>query len=241
VSDSSVMDAAFRAMRSRTVPLALVIFDCDGVLIDSEPLCDRVVAAELTALGWRMTAEESGRMFIGMSFHDMRPVIETHLGRRLPNDWVASLVETVAAAMAREVEIMPGARDMLEATTSLGLQWKVASNSSHQEMRAKFGRTGMSDLVAGRLHSSDDVIALGGQGKPAPDLFFAAAGGVPSAACLVVEDSLHGARAAAAAGMQCLGFSPHGDGSHLVVAGAIPFHDLALLPALFRAALGAGG
>jgi HAD superfamily hydrolase (TIGR01509 family) len=233
-------EAAFRAMRSRTVPLALVIFDCDGVLIDSEPLCDRVVAAELTALGWPMTAEESGRMFIGMSFYDMCPVIEDRLGRPLSTDWVALLVGKVAAAMSNEVEMMPGARDVLEATTTLGLRWTIASNSSHQEMQAKFGRTGLSDLVAGRLHSSDDVIALGGRGKPAPDLFLAAAAGVPSGACLVVEDSLHGVRAAAAAGMQCLGFSPHDDGLHLAAAGAIPFHDLALLPALFCAALEAG-
>ena len=231
---------AFHAMRTRTVPLGLVIFDCDGVLIDSEPLCDRVVAAELTALGWQMTAEESGRLFIGMSFYDMCPVIEAKLERPLPNHWVASLVGKVAAAMAAEVEMMPGARRVLEATSALGLHWKIASNSSHQEMRAKFGRTGMSDLVAGRLHSSEDVIALGRRGKPAPDLFLAAAGSAPPAACVVVEDSLHGVRAATAAGMQCLGFSPHGDGAKLAAAGAIPFHDLALLPSLFRAALEAG-
>jgi HAD superfamily hydrolase (TIGR01509 family) len=231
---------AFQGMRSRTVPLALVIFDCDGVLIDSEPLCDRIVAAELTALGWPITADESGRLFIGMSFQDMCPVIEARLGRRLPSDWVASLVDKVAVTMAAEVEPMPGARDVLEATTRLGLRWKIASNSSHQEMRAKFSRTEMSDLVAGRLHSSDDVIVLGGRGKPAPDLFLAAAGDDRPAACLVVEDSLHGVHAALAAGMQCLGFSPHGDGVHLAAAGAIPFHDLALLPALFRAALEAG-
>ncbi len=231
---------AFQAMRSRAVPLTLVIFDCDGVLIDSEPLCDRIVAAELTALGWRMTAEESGRLFIGMSFHDMCPVIEARLGSQLPGDWVALLVEKVAEAMANEVEMMPGARDVLEATTALGLRWKIASNSSHQEMRAKFGRTGMSGLVVGRLHSSDDVIALGGRGKPAPDLFLAAAADVAPQACVVVEDSLHGAHAARAAGMQCLGFSPHGDGSHLAAAGAIPFHELSVLPALFRAALEAG-
>ena len=84
------------------------------------------------------------------------------------------------------------------------------------------------------------MIVLGGRGKPAPDLFLAAAGDVRPEACLVVEDSLHGVHAALAAGMQCLGFSSHGDGAHLAAAGAIPFHDLALLPALLRAALEAG-
>lgn len=237
MSTRSVNKAAFEAMCQRRSRLQLVIFDCDGVLIDSEPLCDRVVAAELAALGWALSAEECGRRFIGMSFLDMCPVIEEHLGRNLPDDWVSTLVAKVATAMANEVEIVPGARTVLESMDGIGLAWRVASNSSHLEMQAKFGRTGLLPLVAGRLHSADDVIARGGRGKPAPDLFLAAAGGVPSEACLVIEDSLHGVRAAAAAGMQCLGFSRHDTGERLVAAGAVPFHDLMALPALFRAAL----
>jgi beta-phosphoglucomutase-like phosphatase (HAD superfamily) len=230
--------AAFSAMQSRRIRLRLVIFDCDGVLIDSESLCDRVVAGELTALGWAMTAEESGQQFLGQSFHDMCPLIEARVGRALPNDWVAALTAKVAAAMAEEVEMVTGARTVLEETTALGLPWRIASNSSHQEMAAKFGRTGLDDLVAGRLHSSEDMIALGLRGKPAPDLFLTAAGNVPPEACVVIEDSLHGVRAAQAAGMQCLGYSPHGDGAVLAAAGAVPFHDLTLLSALFRVALG---
>lgn len=232
--------AAFHAMHSRRVGLALVIFDCDGVLIDSELLCDRVVAAELTTLGWAMTAEESGQNFLGLSFDDMCPLIEARIGQTLPGDWVATLVTKVTATMATEVEMVTGARGVLEETTALGLPWRIASNSSHQEMAAKFGRTGLNDLVAGRLHSSEDMIALGRRGKPAPDLFLAAAGNVRPEACVVIEDSLHGVRAAQAAGMQCLGYSPYGDGAHLAAAGAVPFHDLTLLPALFRAALEAG-
>lgn len=229
--------AAFHAMHSRRVRLAMVIFDCDGVLIDSESLCDRVVAAERTALGWAMTAEESGRTFLGPSFHDMCPLIEARIGRALPSGWVAALTAKVAAAMAEEVEMVTGARAVLEATTALGLPWRIASNSSHQEMAAKFERTGLDDLVTGSLHSSEDMIARGQRGKPAPDLFLAAAGNVPPEMCVVIEDSLRGVRAAQAAGMQCLGYSPHGDGTHLAAAGAVPFHDLTLLPALFRAAL----
>jgi beta-phosphoglucomutase-like phosphatase (HAD superfamily) len=233
-------EAAFEAMRRRRRRLQLVIFDCDGVLIDSEALCDRVVAAELTALGWAMTAEESGQRFIGMSFYDMCPVIEKHLGRSMPDGWVNAVVAKVATVMADEVETVPGARTVLESTDDIGLAWRVASNSSHLEMQAKFGRTGLLPLVGGRLHSADDVIAQGGRGKPAPDLFLAAAGRVSPDACLVIEDSLHGVRAAAAAGMQCLGFSRHDAGEKLVSAGAVPFNDLMVLPALFRAALETG-
>src|SRR5579863_3941550 len=92
MSAGSLNQAAFAAMRARRTPLELVIFDCDGVLIDSEPLCDRVVAAELGELGWTLSAEECNRLFIGMTFHDMCPVVEAHLGRRLPDDWVSTVV-----------------------------------------------------------------------------------------------------------------------------------------------------
>ena len=231
-------DEAALFLRTRRHPLALVIFDCDGVLIDSEALCNRIVAAVLTADGWPMSAGECEHRFIGMSFYAMLPVIEAHLGRSLDVDWVDRLVARVTEAMAREAEPMPGGREALEATTALGLRWRIASNSSHLEMDAKFGRNSWLDLVAGRVHSSVDVIALGGAGKPAPDLFLAtaAAEGVLPAHCLVIEDSVHGAVAARDAGMDCLGLVPHGDGAALRAAGAVPFRSMHDLPGLLREA-----
>ncbi|MGE0223991.1 MAG: HAD family hydrolase [Acetobacteraceae bacterium] len=221
--------------------IALVIFDCDGVLIDSEPLSNRVLAQIITAAGWPMTAAECQARFIGLSFYDTQPVVEAHLGISLGPDWVDRVVDRVVAALAAEVEAVPGARLALEATTALGLPWRVASNSSHEEMAAKFGRTGLADLVAGRVHSAVDVIARGGRGKPAPDLFLdaAAAEGVAPGGCLVIEDSVAGVQGAVAAGMTCLGFSPHGDGAHLRQAGATPFHSMHALPDLLRSATGA--
>jgi HAD superfamily hydrolase (TIGR01509 family) len=220
--------------------LELVIFDCDGVLIDSEALCNRVVAEILTEEGWPMSAEECEHRFIGMSFYAMQPDIEVRLGRSLGSDWVDRVVAVVTETMANEAEPMPGALPALQAATDLGLAWRVASNSSHMEMNAKFGRCGWSDLVAGRLHSSVDVIALGGAGKPAPDVFLAAAeaAAVSSAHCLVIEDSVHGVTAARSAGMDCLGLVPHGDGAMLRAAGAIPFRSMHDLPDLLRVALG---
>jgi beta-phosphoglucomutase-like phosphatase (HAD superfamily) len=108
-------------------------------------------------------------------------------------------------------------------------------------MGAKFARAGFAELVAGRVHSAFDVIAAGGRGKPAPDLFqaAAAAAGVAPSGCLVVEDSVPGARAARAAGMTCLGFSPGGDGAALAAEGALLFRHLDELPRLLRAASGA--
>ena len=89
-----------------------------------------------------------------MSFYDMCPLIEAHIGRALPADWVASLVAKVADAMAMEVEAMPGARAVLETTTALGLSWRIASNSSHREMAAKI-RGALVSVIADAGHLSN--------------------------------------------------------------------------------------
>jgi HAD superfamily hydrolase (TIGR01509 family) len=216
------------------IPPRLVIFDCDGVLVDSEPIAARIVAAEVTALGWPMAAEESHAAFLGMSLSDMRPVIARRIGREVPAEWVERLADRLVVALADEVEPMQGVPEVLHATSALGLPWRIASNSSHAELEAKFGRVGLTELVAGKVHSASDVIARGGRGKPAPDLFLAAAaaGGAAPAECLVVEDSATGAQAARAAGMRCLGFAPHGDGAPLAALGARVFRDLGDLPGI---------
>jgi beta-phosphoglucomutase-like phosphatase (HAD superfamily) len=230
---------AWLRRRSRLRPLGMVIFDCDGVLIDSETICNRVVAADLTAMGWPMTTEECEARFIGQSFHDMQPLIEATLGRSLGAGWVEDMVVRISAVMAHEAEAMPGAPEALHATTALGLPWRIASNSSHMEMAAKFGRTGLADLVAGRTHSADEIIQAGGRGKPAPDVFLAAAlaEGIDPADCLVIEDSVHGIHAALAAGMDCLGLGAAHREVELRAAGAIPFRSMHDLPALLRLAL----
>jgi HAD superfamily hydrolase (TIGR01509 family) len=231
-------DEAAAFLRARRRPLRLVIFDCDGVLIDSEALCNRLIAEVLTADGLPITPAECEQRFIGMSFYSMQPVIEAQLGRSLGADWVDRVVGEVTLAMAREVEPVPGARHALEAVSAQGLRWRIASNSSHTEMDAKFGRAGWLDLVSGRVHSAVDVIALGGAGKPAPDLFLAAAAAeaVSPADCLVIEDSVHGVTAARTAGMDCLVLVPHGDGTRLRKAGGVPFRSMYDLPDLLRVA-----
>ncbi len=221
------------------MPLRLVIFDCDGVLIDSEPLCDRVVATELTELGWPMTPSECHHRFVGMSFYDMQPLIEAQLDRSLSATWVDNLVARLTAVLRTESRPVPGAAEALAAVAALHLPYRIASNSSHTEMDAKFACAGLAELVAGRLHSAVDIIAGGGRGKPAPDIFLAAAAaeGVASEQCLVIEDSLLGVRGAIAAGMECLGFSPSGDNPALRTSGAALFHSMFDLPALLSARL----
>lgn len=218
------------------MPLKLVIYDCDGVLIDSETLCDRVVSAELIRNGWALTPADCHRHFLGLTFPDIQQAAEAQLGRPLGADWIVRVVENVTAVMASEATLIPGAREALEATTALGLPYRIASNSSHAEMDAKFGRTGLLPLVENRIHSAYDLIARGKRGKPDPDLFLEAAAdaGVPPFACVVIEDSVAGATAARAAGMRCLGYSPDNDGAPLRAVGALPFASMFALPELLR-------
>ena len=226
-------------MAARGCPLRLVIFDCDGVLVDSEAISSRVCAAAISALGWPITAADSQRLFLGMSLSDMRPIIEARTGCPVPVAWISALTDRLRDAMSREAVLVPGARAVLEATGALGLDWRIASNSGPEELAAKFARTGLTGLVAGRVHSAHEVIARGGRGKPAPDLFLAAAreSGVAPAECVVVEDSATGVRGAIAAGMACLAYVPEGDGSALGALGAAPFRRLDMLAGLFGASL----
>ena len=216
-------------------PLRLVIFDCDGVLVDSEGPAAKVVAREVGLLGWPLTPDEAMVRFMGLRLSDIPPLVAAHTGWPVPPSWLERLRDQLIEALAYEVEPIPGAAAVLQATTALGLPYRIASNSSHEEMVVKFARTGLTSLVEGRTHSARDVAA----GKPAPDVFLAAAAAqeVPPQACVVVEDSLPGIRGALAAGMACIGLDPHGPGDALRAAGAHPVRALSELPALFQAAM----
>ena len=222
---------------SRSMPLQLVIYDCDGVLVDSEPVASRVCAREISDLGWNMTADECHAQFLGMSLSDMQPIVEGRLGKKLAPDWAAYLADCLVQALRQEAVLMEGAEATLRATTALGLDWRIASNSGPEELAAKFARTGLSELVKGRVHSAHDVIAQGGRGKPSPDLFLAAAAasGIRPAACVVVEDSVLGIRAAKAAGMNCIAFTPNGSNPELAAFDVVSIQSLHHLPGLFGA------
>jgi HAD superfamily hydrolase (TIGR01509 family) len=200
----------------------LIIFDCDGVLIDSEGVASSVIAEELTALGWAMDAEDSMRLFMGMSITDMEPIIEARLGHELPPRWRPALAQKLVVALGTQSKLIPGAAEILRTVTARGINWRIASNSSDEEMAVKFARTGLTGLTQGRAHSAASVIAQGGRAKPAPDVFLAAArsAGVAPQRCIVLEDSALGVTGAVAAGMTCYGFAPHGGGEALRAAGA---------------------
>lgn len=232
--------AARILLQARSAPVTLVIFDCDGVLIDSEPVANRVVAEELTSLGWPITTAECDALFLGMSYHDMAIDLSKRLGKPLPNGWLDRLLARVIALMETDVTTVPGARESLAEITALGTPWCVASNSSQQEMAAKFNCTGLTGVMQGRLYSGHDMVLRGGQAKPAPDLFLHAARnvGITREQCLVVEDSATGIRAARAAGMDCLGLARHGEAASHAALGAAPFASMHDLPDLLRLAVG---
>jgi HAD superfamily hydrolase (TIGR01509 family) len=219
-------------------PVAAVLFDCDGVLADSEGPVNRLVAEELTARGWPISAEACRETFLGMALPAMLPVIEARVGP-LPARWAEALSRRIAGAMCREVEAVPGALDAVRAVAGTGLPVAVASNSARAELEAKLERLGLLGLFAGRVFSFEDVA----RPKPAPDIYQAAARacGAAPGDCVVVEDSLLGVRAGVAAGCRVLGLARETDASVLAAAGAAPFASMAALPGLLGLAAPAGG
>ncbi|MFI5527697.1 HAD family hydrolase [Kitasatospora sp. NPDC051853] len=213
-------------------PIELVIFDCDGVLLDSERLAVRVDAVVLAALGWELTEEEIVHRFVGRSHRDVTAQIEAHLGRTLPEDWDAEFKPLYDQAFADELTPVDGIEEALDAIT---LPTCVASSSSHRRLRSTLGQVGLYPRFEGRVFSASEVA----NGKPAPDLFLHAAAtlGVEPARCLVVEDSRFGVAAARAAGMRSLGFAGGlTPPAWLEGPGTTVFTDMRELPALVASA-----
>lgn len=182
-------------------PVDLVIFDCDGVLVDSEPIAVRVEARLLGELGWPVTEAEIVERFVGRSDRYVLGEIEAQVGRPLP-DWQERFEAALHAAFREELAPVAGVVDAIEA---LQLPTCVASSGSHDKMRLTLGMTGLYDRFAGRIYSASQVA----NGKPSPDLFLYAAEqmGVAPSRCVVVEDSPPGVRAARAAGMRCVAYA----------------------------------
>lgn len=208
---------------------AAVLFDCDGVLADSEALVNRMIAVDLTARGWPLTAEQAGETFLGMALPDMLPMIEARVGP-LPPRWGHDLSARISCALLAEVEAVPGAADAVRAVVAAGIAIACASNSARGELAAKLGALGLAPLFGPRCFSFEDVA----RPKPAPDMYLAAAAACGAAPrdCVVVEDSLLGAQAGIAAGCRVLGFARETDAGVLEAAGALTFTDMAELPGL---------
>ncbi|MET8859835.1 HAD family hydrolase [Streptomyces sp. NPDC004579] len=184
----------------------LIIFDNDGVLVDSEPISNTLLAAYLTELGHPTSYEDSLRDYMGSAMHRIHDLVLERTGRRLPDDFDDVFHARVFAAFERELKPVPGAGQVLEKLAADGVPYCVASSGSHERIRVGHRTTGLDRWFdEDRIFSSQDV----GRGKPAPDLFLHAAKrmGVRPERCAVVEDSPLGVQAANAAGMDVYGFT----------------------------------
>jgi HAD superfamily hydrolase (TIGR01509 family) len=213
----------------------LVIFDCDGVLVDSEVISCRAHAQTLTRHGYPITADQVLERFLGVSDREARQTIETETGRKLPDDFEAQVKQATLQYYAGDLRAIS---HVGEAIAAIALPKCVASSGTPEKIRHGLNCTGLHDRLAPHIFSATQVA----RGKPAPDLFLFAAGQmqVPPGRCLVIEDSVPGITGARTAGMTVLGF--HG-GSHcrpghadtLRAAGAVMvFDDMRQLPDLIR-------
>ncbi|HEX2554021.1 MAG TPA: HAD family phosphatase [Microvirga sp.] len=199
--------------------MTLLIFDCDGVLVDSERLASEVDAEVLTGLGFPYTPEAIASRFVGVSLKDMIGRIEAEHGRPLPADFGDTVTRALLARCETSLEAVPGVR---AAILALPHRRCVASSSTPARIALSLRVTGLADLFD-HVFSAVAVPC----GKPAPDLFLHAAArmGAPAEACLVIEDSVFGVQAARAAGMPVIGFTGGGHcgpahGAALTQAGA---------------------
>lgn len=185
----------------------LVIFDCDGVLIDSEVISARMLIAELARLGVTVDLPYVSRHFLGRSYPTVMGTIRKDFGLDLPPAFEDDYRARLLAAFERDLVVMPHVADVMD---RLRLPFCVATSSSPRRAEISLRLVGLAGRVGARLYTSTMVA----RGKPAPDLFFhaAAAMGVDPARCLVIEDSLTGVRAGLAAGMEVWRFT---GGSHL--------------------------
>jgi HAD superfamily hydrolase (TIGR01509 family) len=209
---------------------ALVIFDCDGVLVDSEAISNRIMAEAITAAGVPITYEECRARFVGGTLQRVIDTVEQWRGKPLPPGWKEDFQARRNEALRRELTAVPGAAAAVEAIRASETPVCVASSGSLEKMNLTLGLTGLKAYFGDNLFSADMVA----HGKPEPDLFLYAAeqmGQVPEN-CVVVEDTLLGVTAAVAAGMRALGYTGEVEADALKAAGAQPFERMADLPEL---------
>jgi HAD superfamily hydrolase (TIGR01509 family) len=197
----------------------LVIFDCDGVLVDSEVISNRVLAEMLTAEGLPTTLAQARRDYQGLLLAEVLSRAQEKLGRTLPWDWLDRYETKRASAFRRELEPVAGAVEAVKHITAAGVAVCVASQGKLAKTRLSLKLTGLDHLFPETARFSAHSVA---NGKPAPDLFLHAAAsmGADPSGCAVVEDTTSGVAAAASAGMRALGYAADSDEHALRHAGA---------------------
>jgi HAD superfamily hydrolase (TIGR01509 family) len=208
---------------------ACVLFDCDGVLVDSETLTQNVLSVDLARFGLHIPPQDVGRLFIGGT---MAGVMQSarDMGAGLPDDWLDHIYAILFAELGARCEIIPGVIEVLNRLDGAGIGYATCSNGPMAKMEVTMGRCDLWARFEGRIFSAHDCAAA----KPAPDVYLKAArlAGVDPADCAVIEDSATGARAGQAAGMRCFGYSVATEAAKLTPHCAAVFDDMKDLPAL---------
>jgi HAD superfamily hydrolase (TIGR01509 family) len=211
----------------------LVIFDCDGVLVDTEPLANASLSRALRAQGLDWSPDETIRRLMGLSLKSCMEICEAELGRKLPDDFLETM-QAYTYQSFRDAPLQPiaGVKEAILAVQKAGRDTCVASSGSPEKMRFTLGLTGLWDLFDGRIFSASQVP----RGKPFPDLFLHAAlsMNVQPFDCVVVEDSVPGVQAARSAGMKALAYAgePYANRDALRQAGGQVFDNMKQLPGL---------
>jgi len=216
-----------------TSPFDLIIFDCDGVLVDSERLTVRVEVEILADLGWELTEADIVERFVGRSHEYMTAEISRHIGRELALDWDDAYAPLYRAAFEEELTPVAGVVEALDTIAAAGVSTCVASSGSHDKMRITLGLTDLYDRFEGRIYSASEVP----NAKPAPDLFLHAAEqmGFEPHRCAVIEDSAPGVEAGLAAAMSIFAYGAGVTAPERVaLPGATVFMSMSDLPELLK-------
>jgi HAD superfamily hydrolase (TIGR01509 family) len=206
-----------------------VLFDCDGVVVDSEGPTFVLFQQEFAAAGLDITLQDLETNWVGATAEGLAARART-LGANLPPDWVTGFYQRLNARLAEGVPLIPGILDVLDRLDAAGIPYAMGSNGPMAKMAVTLGQHGLVERFRGHVYSGQTL----GAPKPAPDVYLHAsrALGVAPADCVVVEDSASGALAAQAAGIPCFGYAPQAVNPALVNAGARIFTDMGQLPGL---------
>lgn len=201
----------------------LVIFDCDGVLVDTEPVTDKIIAASLTRHGFPVAPEDTSALFIGGTIQGIYDHV-TSLGAALPPTWVDQIYAEMFATLEKGVPVFAGVCDLLDRLEVAEVQTAIASNGPPRKMEISLTPSGLYDRFAGRIYS-------GHTHRPKPDPLMLtramqAADATPSQT-VFIDDSLKGAQAGLNAGVTTLGYLPGGDDGIYAARGIIPMRSMA--------------
>ena len=209
-----------------------VLFDCDGVLVDSEPITNTVLRDMLAERGWEMTLEECMRQFVGKAVRDERAVIEARTGQPLTDDWMVAFRERRNQALEQQLTAIPNVHEAVRAVHAHHeARIACASGADRHKVELQLRKVGLMDYFDGRIFSGHEQPRT----KPAPDVYLAAARalGVDPRGCAVVEDTVTGVTAGVAAGARVYAYAPAGGVDALRSAGALEvFADMNDLEAL---------